>query len=67
MGEDWFEPVLNIHTPLSPTVTPIFAEGHYFISQIPSFLQSDRFTCLEAELHVPLLQLTVSRSSRAVT
>ena len=23
-GEDWFEPVFNIYTPLSPTVTPVF-------------------------------------------
>jgi hypothetical protein len=23
-GGDWFEPALNVHKPLSPTVTPIF-------------------------------------------
>ena len=23
-GEDWFKPVLNVHTPLSSTLTPIF-------------------------------------------
>ena len=23
-GEDWFDPALNMHVPLSPTVTPIF-------------------------------------------
>jgi hypothetical protein len=22
MGEEWFEPALNTHTPLSPTLTP---------------------------------------------
>jgi len=29
-GEDWFEPFLNIHTPLSPTVTPVFWRGTSF-------------------------------------
>ena len=24
MGEDWFEPALNIHTPLPPLVPPLF-------------------------------------------
>jgi hypothetical protein len=29
-GEDWFEPVLNRHTPLSPTLTPIFVDSFFF-------------------------------------
>ena len=60
------QPLMYIHLfpPLSPQY---FAEGRYFISQIQSFFQLDRFTCLQAEMRLLLLQLTVSRGSRAVT
>ena len=51
-----------------PQLSPQYiAEGCYFISQIQSFLKSDRFACLQAELRLPLLKLTVGRGSRALT